>query len=102
VLASATAKRTGILPDVPTMGEVGMSDFDTSIWFGLMAPAGTPRPIVDKLNAEMKRITALPGMGDRLAAIELTHSTPEELGAFIKAETERWAPVIKRLGLKAD
>ena len=47
-------------------------------------------------------ITALPGMGDRLSAIELTHSTPEELGAFIKAETERWGPLIKKLGLKAD
>ena len=51
---------------------------------------------------EMKRITALPSMGDRLAAIELTTSTPEELGAFIRAETDRWAPLIKQLGLKAD
>src|SRR5436190_1189718 len=57
---------------------------------------------LDKLNAEMKRIVALPGMGDRLSAIELTHSTPEELGAFIKAETERWGAVIKRLGLKGE
>jgi tripartite-type tricarboxylate transporter receptor subunit TctC len=74
----------------------------TTEWYGLLAPAGTPQPIVDKLNAEMKRITSLPGMGDRLSAIELTHSTPEELGAFIKAETERWGVAIKKLGLKGE
>jgi tripartite-type tricarboxylate transporter receptor subunit TctC len=88
-------------PEIPTFKEQGI-DVVTTEWYGLLAPAGTPRPIVDKLNAEMKRITALPGMGDRLAAIELTHSTPEELGAFIKAETERWGPVIKSLGLKGE
>jgi tripartite-type tricarboxylate transporter receptor subunit TctC len=64
--------------------------------------AGTSRPIIDKLNAEMKRIMALPNMGDRLTAIELVTSTPEELDAFIRAETDRWAPLIKQLGLKAD
>ena len=100
-LAISSAERYPSVPEIPTFREQGI-DVVTTEWYGLLAPAGTPRPIVDKLNAEMKRITALPGMGDRLAAIELTHSTPEELGAFIKAETERWAPVINRLGLKAD
>ena len=89
------------MPEIPTFKEQGI-DVVTTEWYGLLAPAGTPRPIIDKLNAEMKRITSLPGMGDRLAAIELTHSTPEELGAFIKAETDRWGPVIKQLGLKAE
>jgi tripartite-type tricarboxylate transporter receptor subunit TctC len=100
-LGISSATRYASVPEIPTFKEQGI-DVVTTEWYGLLAPAGTPRPIVDKLNAEMKRITALPGMGDRLAAIELTHSTPEELGAFIKAETERWGPVIKSLGLKGE
>jgi tripartite-type tricarboxylate transporter receptor subunit TctC len=93
--------RYASVPDIPTFKEQGI-DLVTTEWYGLLAPAGTPRPIVEKLNAEMKRIMALPNMGDRLTAIELVTSTPEELGAFIRAETDRWAPVIKQLGLKAE
>ena len=63
------------MPEIPTFREQGF-DVVTTEWYGLLAPAGTPKPIIEKLNAEMKRIMALPGMGDRLAAIELTHSTP--------------------------
>ena len=77
-LGISSAERYASVPEIPTFKEQGI-DVVTTEWYGLLAPAGTPRPIVDKLNAEMKRITALPGMGDRLAAIELTHSTPEEL-----------------------
>jgi len=100
-LGISSAERYPSVPEIPTFREQGI-DVVTTEWYGLLAPAGTPRPIIDKLNAEMKRITALPGMGDRLSAIELTHSTPEELGAFIKAETERWGGVIKKLGLKGE
>jgi tripartite-type tricarboxylate transporter receptor subunit TctC len=100
-LGISSAERYASVPEIPTFREQGINVVTTE-WYGLLAPAGTPRPIVDKLNAEMKRITALPGMGDRLSAIELTHSTPEELGAFIKAETERWAVVVKQLGLKGE
>jgi tripartite-type tricarboxylate transporter receptor subunit TctC len=100
-LGISSAERYASVPEIPTFKEQGI-DVVTTEWYGLLAPAGTPRPIVDKLNAEMKRIVALPGMGDRLAAIELTSSTPEELGAFIKEETERWAVVIRKLGLKAE
>src|SRR3954469_11163962 len=100
-LGISSAQRYPSVPEIPTFREQGI-DVVTTEWYGLLAPAGTPRPIVDKLNAEMKRIVGLPGMGDRLSAIELTHSSPEELGAFIKAETERWGPVIKGLGLKGE
>jgi tripartite-type tricarboxylate transporter receptor subunit TctC len=100
-LGISSAARYASVPEIPTFREQGI-EVVTTEWYGLLAPAGTPRPIVGKLNAEMKRITALPGLGERLAAIELTHSTPEELGAFIKAETERWGPVIKSLGLKGE
>jgi tripartite-type tricarboxylate transporter receptor subunit TctC len=97
----SSEKRYASVPDIPTFTEQGI-DLVTTEWYGLLAPAGTPRPIIDKLNGEMKRIMALPNMGDRLTAIELVTSTPEELGAFIRAETDRWAPLIKQLGLKAD
>ena len=93
--------RYASVPEIPTFKEQGI-DLVTTEWYGLLAPAGTPRPIIDKLNGEMKRIMALPNMGDRLTAIELVTSTPEELGAFIRSETDRWAPLIKQLGLKAE
>jgi tripartite-type tricarboxylate transporter receptor subunit TctC len=100
-LGISSAERYASVPEIPTFKEQGI-DVVTTEWYGLLAPAGTPRPIVDKLNAEMKRITSLPGMGDRLSAIELTHSTPEELGTFIRAETERWGVAVKKLGLKGE
>ena len=93
--------RYASVPEIPTFKEQGI-DLVTTEWYGLLAPAGTPPPVIDKLNAEMKRIMALPNMGDRPTAIELVTSTPEELGAFIRSETDRWAPLIKQLGLKAE
>jgi tripartite-type tricarboxylate transporter receptor subunit TctC len=89
------------VPEIPTFKEQGF-DVVASEWYGLLAPAGTPKPIIAKLNAEMKRIMALPGMGDRLAAIELMATTPEELTAYIKVETDRWGALIRQLGLKAS
>ncbi len=100
-LGISSDTRYASVPEIPTFKEQGV-DLVTTEWYGLLAPAGTPRPIIDKLNAEMRRIVALPNMGDRLAAIELGASTPEELAAFIHTETARWGEVIKRLGLKAE
>jgi tripartite-type tricarboxylate transporter receptor subunit TctC len=96
----SSATRYPSVPDIPTFKEQGLNVV-ASEWFGLLAPAGTPKPIIAKLNAEMKRIMALPNMGDRLAAIELMATTPEELAAFMKAETERWGALIRQQGLKA-
>lgn len=100
-LAISSAARYPSVPEIPTFREQGF-DVVTTEWFGLLAPAKTPKPIVAKLNAEIRRIMALPNMGDRLSAIELTSSTPEELKAFIASEIDRWAPVIKKLGLKVE
>lgn len=100
-LGISSAKRYPSMSDIPTFKEQGI-DLVTTEWFGLMAPAGTPLPIVAKLNAEMKKIMASPGLGDRLTAIQLVTSTPEELDAHIRSELTRWAPVIKDLGIKAD
>jgi tripartite-type tricarboxylate transporter receptor subunit TctC len=100
-LGISSAERYPSVPDIPTFREQGV-DLVTTEWYGLLAPAGTPKPIIEKLNAETKRIMALPNMGDRLAAIELTHSTPQELDGFIRGETERWGALIKQLGLRAE
>ncbi len=99
-LGVTAAQRHGSIPNVPTFREQGF-DLMAMEWYGLLAPAGTPQPIVAKLNAEMRRILALP-LGERLAAIELLASPPEELGSFIRSEIDRWTPVIKKLGLKAE
>src|SRR5262249_43256873 len=72
-------------------------DLVASEWYALLAPAGTPKPVVAKLNAEMRRIMALPNLGERLAAIELLSSSPEELSDFIRGEIHRLSPVIQKL-----
>lgn len=100
-LGIASDKRYPSVPEIPTFREQGF-DVVATEWFGLLAPAGTPPDIIAKLNAEVRRILALPGLGDRLTAIELVGSTPEELDAFIRSEMARWAPLIQRLGLRVE
>jgi tripartite-type tricarboxylate transporter receptor subunit TctC len=100
-LGVTAAGRYASIPNVPTFREQGF-DLVASEWYALLAPAGTPKPVVAKLNAEMRRIMALPNLGERLAAIELLSSSPEELSDFIRGEIDRWSPVIKKLGLKAE
>ena len=100
-LAISSTQRYASMKEVPTFAEQG---FDVAVteWYGLLAPAGTPKPIIAKLNAELKRIMALPNLGDRLNAIELTHTTPEEFDSFLIAETDRWGALIKKLGITAQ
>ena len=92
--------RYASVPEIPTFKEQGF-DVVASEWYGVLAPAGTPKPIIEKLNKELKRIMAMPGMGDRLAAIELMTTSPEELTSYIKTETDRWGALIRQLNLKA-
>ena len=100
-LGVAAAKRQSAIPDVPTFSEQGF-DLQVSEWYVLLAPAGTPRPIVTKLNAELRKIMAQRGLGDKLVGVDLQSSSPEEARAYIKSEIERWATVIRKLGLKAE
>ena len=100
-LGIASEKRYASVPEIPTFREQGF-DIVTTEWFGLLAPAGTPMEIVAKLNAEVRRVLALPGLGERLTAIELASSTPAELDAFIRSEMTRWAPLIQKLGIKGE
>ncbi len=100
-LGVTSAERYPSIPDVPTFKEQGF-DIVTNEWWALFAPAGTPKPIIDKLNAEVRKLVALPGLGDRLTAMELVSSSPQELGAFVKKETDQWAELIRKTGLKAN
>ena len=100
-LAVSSEKRYPSIPEVPTFKEQGF-DVLTTEWYGLLAPAGTPQPVVEKLNAEMARIMKAPDLGERLSAIELVTSTPKELDTFIQDETKRWAPLIKSLNLTIE
>ena len=103
-LAVVAPRRSAALPDVPTVAEAGLQNFEVTTWYGILAPAGTPRPIVNRLNAELLKILHAPEMQEKLAATgtEPLTSTPEEFADYIKRETAKWADVIKRAGVKAD
>jgi tripartite-type tricarboxylate transporter receptor subunit TctC len=100
-LGVTSETRYAAIPEVPTFKEQGV-DLVASEWYVLIAPARTPKPIVAKLNAEIRRIMAIPNLSDRLASIELMSSTPEEAKDFIAKEIGRWAPVMpeRRLGTR--
>jgi tripartite-type tricarboxylate transporter receptor subunit TctC len=102
VLASATGKRPGILPDTPTMAEAGMPDFETSIWFGLVAPAGTPKEIVDKLAKAVAEASNAPEVvaSWKPQGIDPITGGPEVFGRHIASETKRWGEVAVAAGLK--
>jgi tripartite-type tricarboxylate transporter receptor subunit TctC len=102
VLASATGKRPGILPDTPTMAEAGMPDFETSIWFGLVAPAGTPKDIVDKLAKAVAEASNAPEVvaSWKPQGIDPITGGPEAFGRHIASETKRWGEVAVAAGLK--
>jgi tripartite-type tricarboxylate transporter receptor subunit TctC len=102
VLATATGTRLGILPDLPTMAQAGMPDFETSIWFGLVAPIGTPRPIVDKLAKAAAEATAAPEVAKAWEpqGILPLKGGPDEFGRHIASEIKRWGEVASAAGLK--
>jgi tripartite-type tricarboxylate transporter receptor subunit TctC len=101
-LASATEKRAGVLPDVPTMGEIGMSNFDTSIWFGLMAPAGTPRPVIDRLARAVAQARQSSEVVNawRPQGVDPLGGGPGEFARYIGSELKRWSDVVAAAGLQ--
>ncbi|ARP84207.1 hypothetical protein CAL12_27585 [Bordetella genomosp. 8] len=104
VLGIAGAKRAEALPDVPTLGESGVEGVEVRSWFGLLAPAGTPEPIIDKLNAEIVKAFATPEARTALANMgaEPQVTTPQAFAEIIRADTAQWAAIIKKNGIKAE
>jgi tripartite-type tricarboxylate transporter receptor subunit TctC len=103
-LAVSTARRSASFPELPTIAESGIAGFDVSAWDGLFAPARTPRAVVDKLNAAVRRALADPELVTALAnrASETAPTTPEEFGRFIAVEMERWGGAVRRSGATVD
>jgi len=104
VLAAAGEKRTSLAPDVPTLAELGYKGVEADLWYGMLAPAGTPRDIVMKVNADMIRVLAMAEVKTALAAqgMEVTPSSPEEMAALMRKDATRWAAVVKQAGIKAE
>jgi tripartite-type tricarboxylate transporter receptor subunit TctC len=103
-LAVSSPRRFALLPNLPPVAEAGVPGYSAVGWTALLAPAGTPRPIVGKLNAEVVRVLPLPEVRERLAGdgSEFGKNTPEELAAFIKEEIVKWGKVIKASGARAE
>ena len=103
-LALVAPQRSPALPEVPTVAEAGLKDFEVTTWYGILAPAGTPRPIVSRLNAELVKIMHTPDVKERLAsmATDPLTSTPEEFAAYLKQEIAKWGDVVRKSNLKAD
>ena len=103
-LAVTTAKRIPQLPDVPTMQEAGVAGYDASVWLALLAPAGTPREVVLKLNGEIAKLMATPDTKKALfdAGVEVSPSTPEAMADYMVQELERWGKVVKETGVRLE
>lgn len=103
-LASAGLTRSRLLPDLPTIAESGYPGFEVTVWYGLFAPYGTPKPVVERLRTDTLKAIQQPDIVAKLAkqGLEVQTSTPEELAARIKTETNTWAGIIKEAGIKID
>ena len=103
-LAVTSARRSPAAPDLPTVAESGLPGYETLAWNGVLAPAGTPKDVIAKLNAELKRALELPEVKDKFAAqgFAAAWSTPEAFGMFLQAEVDKWSPVVKASGATVD
>ena len=103
-IAVSTAQRSALAPEVPTVAEAGVPGYELSVWFGVLAPAGTPRDIIVRLNTEIVKILNAPDVKDRFAkqGVEVRTSTPEQFSEFLRAEVSRWAKVVQDANIKAD
>ncbi|MBI2294524.1 MAG: tripartite tricarboxylate transporter substrate binding protein, partial [Betaproteobacteria bacterium] len=103
-LAVTGGKRSNALPEVPTIAEQGFPGVEATAWYGILAPAGTPKPVVTRLNSEIVRILKLPDVTQKLEGLgfEIVGSTPEQFGAYIRTEIKKWEKVVKASGAKPE
>jgi tripartite-type tricarboxylate transporter receptor subunit TctC len=103
-LAVSGARRSPALPQVPTIAEAGLPGFDATAWYSIVVPAGTPKPIISRLHAELVKILNSPDIRERLISegADVETSTPEELAAFVHAEIPKWAKAVRESGSKLD
>ncbi|MFL5050736.1 MAG: Bug family tripartite tricarboxylate transporter substrate binding protein [Xanthobacteraceae bacterium] len=103
-VAAASPTRHPLLPAIPTFAELGFSGMDISLWYGITAPAGMPKPIVEKLNAALGKILEIPEIRESFAkqGAETAGGTPQQYDAFIRAESAKWREVVKQAGIKAE
>jgi len=101
-IAVTSEKRVGAFPDLPTMAESGLQGFDISVWQGMVAPAGLPRPLLDRINAAVNRAVAAPNFKTRMTELgsEASGGTPEQFAALIRRDSARWGEVIRKAGIK--
>jgi tripartite-type tricarboxylate transporter receptor subunit TctC len=104
VIAVTSLKRTPTAPEYPTVAESGLPGYDAVSWYGVFATGGTPKPIVDRLNAEIRRIVAMPEVSGSLLGqgAEPASDTPEEFAALVRADVVKWAKIVKETGAKPD
>jgi tripartite-type tricarboxylate transporter receptor subunit TctC len=103
-LATTGLKRSELMPDVPTVAEAGVPGYEATIWLGVMAPTGTPKEIVDKLNAEIGKVVSRPDVKEAWAkqgAVPML-MTPSEFDKYLRADIEKWANVVKVSGAKVN
>ncbi len=103
-LGVGSLQRSAVMPDVPTVAEAGLPGFEAGAWYGVLAPAATPRALVERLNGELVRILKLPDVQQRLRgeAYDVIADTPDQFAAAIRAEIAKWAPIVKQAGLRAE
>ncbi len=103
-LAVTTAKRSALAPELPTIAESGLPGFDISTWFGIFVPAGTPRPVVDRLHDEFVKALAAPDVREKMLNLgaEPVGSTPGEFAAYVRSEAAKYAKLVKASGAKVD
>jgi len=103
-IATTGAKRSSTLPDLPTVAEAGVPGYESGVWFGLVAPTGTPKDIIAKLNAEALKAVKLPDYQKRMNDLgyEIIAGSPEQMAERIKGEIARWGPVVKASGAKVE
>lgn len=103
-LAVTTSKRTAAAPDIPTVAEAGVAGYEMSQWYGVLAPAGTPVSILERLSTELNKVLALPDLRARLTAAgaDPVTSSPQEFSAFFKSDIEKWTSIVKTAGIRGE